>query len=79
MGFKPRQRRVAVTWDDASVDYGWKDIGDAHRVDATIVTVGYVVKRDKYAIEIAASITAFDTCAEVTRIPMGCVVRVERI
>ena len=79
MGFKPRLRRVAVHWDDATVDYGWRDADETFRNLPEVVTTGFLVRRDKISIEVAQSMSAYDGIAEVMRIPMGCVTRIEYI
>ncbi len=79
MGWKPRHRRVAVHWDDASNDYGWKPSDDDHRCGYHVVTMGFVVKRDKEAIFVAQSVAPDGMAADVMRIPKGCILRIERV
>lgn len=79
MGFKPRLRRIAVHWDDATVDYGWKEANDPFHSLPAIVTTGFLVRRDSQSIEVAQSVNDHDGVTEVMRIPMGCVTRIEYI
>lgn len=79
MGFKPRQRRVAVHWNDAAVDYGWKCENSRFRPSPRIVTIGFIVRRTDKVIEVAQSVAEYGQVAEVMQIPLGCVVKVERL
>ena len=79
MGFKPRQRRVCVHWNDAMHEQGWKWPPDPHAFPNRIVTTGYVLRKTAKTIEVAQSVAEAGSVGDVLSIPLGCVIRIERL
>ena len=67
---------VCVTWDDAEVDSGWDKVAEPK--EALVLTVGFMMKKTKKHIVIAASITAgeYNTNQRI-QIPMGMVKKID--
>ncbi len=76
MGFKPRQRVVTVYWVDTAMLTGWHAISDEDRI-LECATTGFLIDKDNERVRVAHAVTEQGIFAEVTCIPMGCVLRIE--
>jgi hypothetical protein len=63
---------VGVVWDDAEVDSGWDKVEEP--TESLVLTVGYLVKKTRAHLVIAASITTgeYNTNQRI-KIPKGMV------
>ncbi len=69
---------VAVTWDDAEVDAGWDKVGEPK--EALVLTVGFLVKKTRKHLVIAASVTTGEhNTNQRIQIPRGMLVSMETL
>ena len=68
---------VKVFWDDACGGGGWRPVANAlHRAVET-VTVGYMVKKTKLGVTVAATLNDQGDCNDVCFVPRGMIKSIE--
>lgn len=68
---------VNVFWDDACGQQGWRDVKDARHAPTQTVTAGYMVKKTKAGVTIAATLNDQGQCNDVCFVPRGMVTKIE--
>lgn len=69
---------VYIKWVDSSETVGWVELGKINNDLDHCDTVGWVLREDKLAITVAASMSETEACAAMT-IPKKCIISYKEI
>lgn len=68
---------VKVYWDDACGQQGWRSVSDARHSAVETISIGYLVKKTKVGVTVAATLNDQGEVNDVVFVPAGMVTKIE--
>lgn len=77
--WSPDLKRVAVYWEDACTFGAWMCDGVEDMHPSAVVTLGWLIRDNEKEVVVAGSMNDMGHYGEVTAIPAGWVLKIERL